>query len=42
MPACDAEGFSPQKIQLPSGGMNDQTIFLGHEFDPRNYLDQSI
>jgi hypothetical protein len=42
VPACDAEGFSPQKIQLPSGGMNDQAIFLGHESDPRSYLDQSI
>jgi hypothetical protein len=39
--ACNAEGFSPQ-IQLPSGGMNDQAIFLGHESDPRSYLDQSI
>jgi hypothetical protein len=28
---CNAEGFSPQKVKLPSGGMNDQAIFLGHE-----------
>jgi hypothetical protein len=33
-----AEGFSPQKIQLPSGGVNDQAIFLGHECDPQNEL----
>jgi hypothetical protein len=34
VPLCNTEGFSPQKIKLPSGSMNDQAIFLGHERDP--------
>ncbi|WP_187437585.1 hypothetical protein [Bradyrhizobium rifense] len=39
---CNAKGFSPQKIQLPSGGVNDQASFLGHERGPQNGLDRSI